>query len=82
MIDLQRTFIVALASRIGNGAFYAGIAATGAVTVAALVLGIARFRNPLGRVLAIAAGTLLAALVAFVLFVLLTSGGAGRGKPL
>ncbi len=74
--------LLALVPLLGNAAFFGGVAAGAAALMTALVYGVSRFQKPVGKLVAITAGVLLIALLAFVLFVLIVAESAKRGAPL
>jgi hypothetical protein len=81
-MNTQLTPLLALAPLLGNVAFFGGVAAAAVALIAAIVFGIAQFQKPVGKFVAITAGVLLVALLAFVLFVLFVSESARQGAPL
>lgn len=74
--------LLALVPLLGNAVFFSGVAAGAAALFAALVYGVSRFQNPVGKLVALTAGVLLIALLAFVLFVLTVAESAIHGAPL
>ncbi len=74
--------LLALVPLLGNAVFFGGVATAAMALIAAIVFGVSRFPKPVGKLVAISAGVLLIALLAFVLFVLFVSASAQRGAPL
>ena len=65
-----------------NVVFFGGIAAMALALIAAIVFGAPKFRDPIGKLIVIAACLLLATLIGVVLLVLLLSDSARDGAPL
>lgn len=81
-MDTHSTLRLAVVPLLANAAFFGGVATAAAALIAVLVFGVSRFQKPVGKLVAIAAGVLLVALLAFMLFVLIVSESAQRGAPL
>ena len=74
--------LLALVPVLGNAVFFGGVATAAVALIAAIVFGVSRFPKPVGKLVAISAGVLLFALLAFMLFVLFLTDSAQRGAPL
>lgn len=81
-MDTQLRPLLLFAPLLGNSVFFGGVAAAAVVLIAAIVFGIGQFQKPVGKIVAIIAGVLLVAVMAFALFVLFVSESARRGAPL
>lgn len=66
---------------MGNAAFLAAVGAIASFLVGVLVYGFSRFPTPPGRIMAFCAILALAALLGFVVFVLVLSESARLGSP-
>ncbi len=81
-MDTHWTLRLAVVPLLANAAFFGGVAAGAAALIAALIYGVSRFQKSVGKLVAITAGVLLIALLAFVLLVLVVADSAQRGAPL
>lgn len=81
-MQIHMSPLLTLVPLLGNAAFFGGVAAGAAALVAAIVFGVSRFQTTVGKFVAIVAGVMLLALLAFVVFVLSVAESAQHGAPL
>ena len=81
-MDTQLTLRLVVTPLLANAAFFGGVATAAVALIATIVFGVSRFPKPVEKLVAITAGVLLIAQLAFVMFVLFVSESAQRGAPL